>query len=185
MSKWQTAADTAAELYQTGCINLTGYRAIRDGLDEIETLAERDAKLESLWAEFGDVPMDPKTECMEAPFLDFPAGTAREDIWHWFDERHSNGVAYLLYGQQNRSQERQKCYVVVDSSYDVGLSTYAFWSRAAAEQSVRESVESVVSDLKGKDWERVEVQEQGNSFGVYVQNTGISYEWTICETDIR
>lgn len=76
MSKWQIAADTATELYQTGCINHTGYRAIRDGLDEIETLAERDAKLESLWAEFGDVPMDPKTECMEAPFLDFPVGDA-------------------------------------------------------------------------------------------------------------
>lgn len=185
MSKWQIAVDTAAELYQTGCINHAGYRAIRDGLDEIETLAERDAKLESLWAEFSDVPMNPKTECMDAEFLSFPAGTPREDIWHWFDERHSKGVAYLLYGRRNRREERQKCYVVVDSSYDVGLSTYAFRSREAAEQSVRESVENVVADLKGKDWDRVEVLERGDSFEVYVPDTSISYEWAICETDIR
>ena len=126
--------------------------------------------------------MNPETECMEAPFLDFPAGTPREDIWRWFDERHSKGVAYLLY----RAQEQvKKCFVVVDSSYDVGLSTYAFWNRGAAEQSVRKSVADVVADLKGKDWERVEVLEQGDSFSVYVPDTGISYDWTICETDIR
>lgn len=62
------------------------------------TLKERDTKLEELWTQFEDVPMDPDTECMEEPFLDFPAGTPREDIWHWFIERHSKGVAYLLYG---------------------------------------------------------------------------------------
>lgn len=60
------------------------------------TLAERDAELERLWAEFEDVPMNPETECMDEPFLGFPAGTHREGIWRWFDERHSQGVAYLL-----------------------------------------------------------------------------------------
>lgn len=25
-------------------------------------------------------------------------GVGREEIWHWFDERHSKGVVYLLYG---------------------------------------------------------------------------------------
>ena len=65
----------------------------------METLKGRDAELERLWAEFGDVPMNPETECMDEPFLGFPAGTHREDIWHWFDERHTLGVAYLLNGQ--------------------------------------------------------------------------------------
>ena len=41
--------------------------------------------------------MDPETECIEEPFLGFPAGTNREELWHWFDKRHSKGVAYLLY----------------------------------------------------------------------------------------
>lgn len=65
----------------------------------MRTLRERDALLEELWKRFGDVPMDPSTETMEAPFLDFPAGTSRVDIWHWFDERHSKGIAYLLYNE--------------------------------------------------------------------------------------
>jgi len=185
MSKWQIAVDTAAELYQTGCINYAGYRAIRDGLDEIKPLVERDKELEKLWSEFGDVPMNPETECMDEEFLGFPAGTHREDIWHWFDERHSKGVVYLLYGLYGRQNRCKKCYVVVDNSYDVGLNTYAFWSREAAEQSVRESVDGVVADLKRKDWDRVEVLEQGDSFSVYVPDTGISYDWSISETDVQ
>ena len=66
----------------------------------MRTLRERDALLEELWKRFGDVPMDPSTETMEAPFLDFPAGTSRVDIWHWFDERHSKGIAYLIYNEE-------------------------------------------------------------------------------------
>lgn len=65
----------------------------------MRTLRERDALLEELWKRFGDVPMDPSTETMEAPFLDFPAGTSRVDIWRWFDERHSKGIAYLIYNE--------------------------------------------------------------------------------------
>lgn len=66
----------------------------------IPTLKERDKRLEQLWAEFADVPMNPETEKMEEPFLHFPARTDREEIWHWFDERHSKGVVYLLYGTE-------------------------------------------------------------------------------------
>ena len=61
-----------------------------------------DAELEQLWDELEDIPMDPETEQLEAPFLDFGVGTDREDIWHWFDERHSKGVVYLLYGTPNK-----------------------------------------------------------------------------------
>ena len=64
---------------------------------EMATLRERDRILEHFWAELEDVPMDPDTEGLEAPFLHFPVGTQREDIWHWFDQRHSKGVVYLLY----------------------------------------------------------------------------------------
>lgn len=35
----------------------------------MRTLRERDALLEELWKQFEDVPMDPSTETMEAPFL--------------------------------------------------------------------------------------------------------------------
>jgi len=74
------------------------YDTLHDGVINIETLRDRDKQLEELWAQFGDVPMNPETECIEENFLCFPCGTEREDIWHWFDQRHSKGVAYLLYG---------------------------------------------------------------------------------------
>lgn len=55
--------------------------------------------IEALWEQFEDIPMDPETECMEEPFLHFPAGTHREEIWKWFDENYSKGVHALLYGE--------------------------------------------------------------------------------------
>lgn len=64
----------------------------------IPTVKETDALMEELWAQFADVPMDPDTELMEDDFLHFPHGTSREEIWHWFDEHYSKGVAALLYG---------------------------------------------------------------------------------------
>lgn len=55
-----------------------------------------DADLEAAWECFGDIPMNPETECMERSFLHFPMGTHREEIWHWFDARYSKGVCALL-----------------------------------------------------------------------------------------
>lgn len=69
--------------------------------DGMETLEERDAKLEELWKLFGEIPMYPDTECMEDNFLHFPAGTHREEVWKWFDQRHSKGVGHLLYSDGN------------------------------------------------------------------------------------
>ena len=74
------------------------YLTERSATSNMDTLQKRDTELERLWAELADVPMDPETEEMEEPFLHFPAGTNREEIWRWFDERHSKGVVYLLYG---------------------------------------------------------------------------------------
>lgn len=73
------------------------YDTICSALHELETLRERDAALENLWAGLEDIPMNPETECLEAPFLDFPVGTQMEDILRWFGARHSKGIAYLLY----------------------------------------------------------------------------------------
>ena len=73
----------------------------------MKTLKERDSELEKLWNQFGDIPMNPDTERIEEPFLGFPAGTDREDIWHWFDERHSKGVSFLLYGVPFYEKEQE------------------------------------------------------------------------------
>lgn len=51
---------------------------------------------EMLWRYFGDVPMNPETECIEENWHGFPAGTHREEIWHWFEEKYSLSVAKLM-----------------------------------------------------------------------------------------
>lgn len=81
------------------CEDLNGHYedALETTLAE-ETPTERDKHLESLWAELADVPMNPEAETMEAPFCIFPTGTSRDDIWRWFDQFHSKGVAHLLHG---------------------------------------------------------------------------------------
>jgi len=65
---------------------------------QIDTLKNRDGILEEIWKQLANIPVDPDTEKTEEDFWIFPRGTDREDIWHWFDERYSKGVAYLLYG---------------------------------------------------------------------------------------
>ena len=65
---------------------------------QMDTLESRDRVLEMMWSDLEDVPMNPETECIEEDYYCFPAGTNREEIWHWFDERHTKGVAALLYG---------------------------------------------------------------------------------------
>ena len=59
---------------------------------------EAAAHVLALWYQFEDVPMNPYTEKMEQRFLNFPAGTPREAIWHWFDEHWPGGIYDLLYG---------------------------------------------------------------------------------------
>ena len=110
----QRAIDAMDELHQT--IAYSQYSTVMDGLLDIEPLQERDEALEELWAQFSDVPMNPEAERIEAPFLEWDAGTAREEIWRWFDERHSRGVAYLLYGA-NGSEQKAWQSVECESSY--------------------------------------------------------------------
>lgn len=89
------AIDTMNEFHRT--IPYNDYCTVMDGLQDIETLRDRDEELEELWRQFGDIPMDPETECIEEQFMGWGPGVHREEIWHWFDRRHSKGVAYLLY----------------------------------------------------------------------------------------
>lgn len=91
----QQAIEAMNELHQT--VPHDAYCTVMDGLQEIDTLQDRDEELEALWDQFADIPMNPETECIEEPFMGWGAGIHREEIWHWFDRRHSKGVAYLLY----------------------------------------------------------------------------------------
>ena len=50
--------------------------------------------LEKLWEIFGEVSINDNDK-IEDYFLDFPVGTNRFEIWHWFDEKYPEGVAKL------------------------------------------------------------------------------------------
>lgn len=69
-----------------------------------DSTADRDAAIESLWALIEDEPFDGETEEFENPFYGIADGDSeklnRDDVWHWFDDRHSMGVHYLLYGYE-------------------------------------------------------------------------------------
>ena len=49
-------------------------------LKENGVIQTNDSVIERIWEQFEDIPMNPVTECMDAPFLEFPAGTYREEI---------------------------------------------------------------------------------------------------------
>ena len=67
---------------------------------KINTQKEIDSKLEALWEKLEDILFDENSNgeliLSESWYL-FPQGTSRDEIWHWFDQRHSKGVAWLLY----------------------------------------------------------------------------------------
>ena len=54
--------------------------------------------IEDLWESLGEVAIDPETERTEDEFFGFPAGTHREEIWHWFEEVFDISVAEDLMG---------------------------------------------------------------------------------------
>lgn len=71
---------------------------LQDSIEEWITAHQEknDRELEAKWDEFGDIPID-SDNCIEIDWWIFEKGTEREYIWHYFDEKHSKGVHYLLY----------------------------------------------------------------------------------------
>lgn len=67
--------------------------------------AQNDDLLERLWEDFGTFPCG-EDERMEIAFLHFPAGTHREDIWHWFDDSYSKGVYSLMFPSEDLEKYR-------------------------------------------------------------------------------
>ncbi len=73
------------------------------GVEILNTPEELDTYLEEKWDELTDVPFNENEEgelFLEGNWFMFDKGKSREEIWHWFDERHSKGVAWLLYDYQ-------------------------------------------------------------------------------------
>lgn len=80
-------------------LDLDSYPEIKSISDcKVTELENPMDNVKKLWKEFGETPMNPETECIEEEWHGFPAGTFREDIWHWFEETFNVSVAKDLMG---------------------------------------------------------------------------------------
>ena len=72
-----------------------------------------DYEVEKLWEDFEDVLFiedknsdDSCSLVLSDDWQGWNKGTTRDTIWHWFDEHHSKGIHWLLYGtEQTQNQE--------------------------------------------------------------------------------
>jgi len=59
-----------------------------------------DQELEEMWCELEDILFDEDEDgelILSQDWKQFPKGTSRDEIWHFFDREHSMGVHWLLY----------------------------------------------------------------------------------------
>lgn len=54
--------------------------------------------IKNLWLDFGNVPMNPETKCIEEGWNGFAAGWHRTSICDWFEESYGISVAKDLMG---------------------------------------------------------------------------------------
>ena len=86
--------ETAKEILEDNMIKYLRF------FEEKGIVIDREAKLvyiNKLWDKLGDVPCN-SNEDTEEVFLDFPAGTHKYEIWHWFEETFDLSVAKDLMG---------------------------------------------------------------------------------------
>ena len=115
----QAAIDTMNTLHSN--IPYDAYCTVMDGLQEIESLQERDEDLEELWRELWMVPVDKVSGRIEKPFMGWKPGTHREEIDQWFDARHSMGLVYLRYGDEfSRTPEDIRLLGLRDLCFECG-----------------------------------------------------------------
>lgn len=62
---------------------------------EVQRFISLDFLLEKIWMSKKMVPLT-NEDAIASNWFIFPAGTDVEDIWSWFDERYSGGVAKLM-----------------------------------------------------------------------------------------
>lgn len=65
-----------------------------------------DGKIERLWDGMTDIPFDEDEDgdlYISRDYGPFHKGESREHIWHWFNEKHSKGIHYLLYEREDKN----------------------------------------------------------------------------------
>jgi uncharacterized phage-associated protein len=81
-------------------------------VDVVKEMSEKgmfyDDYYEDLWDELGAEPVDEDKDgrlLLADDWYIFPKGTDTLTIWHWFDEKHSKGVGWLMNEREERTSE--------------------------------------------------------------------------------
>ena len=81
---------------------------------ELVCVENSDDYIEEKWRQLSEPPFDeadvPGDMILAEDWWIFQKGTDRQEIWKWFDKRHSKGVAYLLYGEEKKEGEIYAAY---------------------------------------------------------------------------
>lgn len=96
----------AAEELEDYLSNKYEFCVFEFGVEILNTSEELDTYLEEKWDELIDIPFyegEDGEHLLEGNWFMFDKGTSRDEIWHWFDKRHSKGVAWLLYDYDNEA----------------------------------------------------------------------------------
>ena len=56
------------------------------------TEQEYNNTLDKMWEQLEDIPVDKSGEKIEESFYNWGKGANKEKIWHWFDERVTEGI---------------------------------------------------------------------------------------------
>lgn len=59
-------------------------------------MEETNEFIRDLWHNLGNIPVNDEQDEIDEPFHIWPKGTAVLEIWHWFDEQSTYGVANLM-----------------------------------------------------------------------------------------
>lgn len=62
-------------------------------VSKIKDYREVDIFLEILWSEFSNIPVNEDDDTIDESFYIWNKGTDKMDIWHWFDNKYSKGLA--------------------------------------------------------------------------------------------
>jgi len=85
--------------------NDENIREVYEQMPKEEYLKFSDELLEMFWEILGNVCID-EDENIDEDFWIWEKGTFREDIWHWFDEKHSKGVGWLVNEYEKLNESR-------------------------------------------------------------------------------
>ena len=92
----EEASELALELAKTADFNDPDEEQFEPSFKELN-ISCIGSNLKTMWEEFEDVPVD-EDERIETKFYEWPVGTPKMEIWHWFDSMSPTGLAKDFFG---------------------------------------------------------------------------------------